>query len=236
VKSLLPLILIFFLASAGLHAQEDLLVWLNRSRLDLGLAELREEGILSRTAREYALALLNSKWLSHRDAAGRTALERYRAQGGTAVRIGEVIGAGASAGAVARAWMESPGHREVILRPEWTHAGWGRAQAGELRVWVILFTRQRVEGLRLRLEAGAYRLEGVLNCGEAGRPVLFSGLRLLEPERRQADTGAFVFLIPLQAGSLYHRLGSLDGEGRFTLACVFYPEKLLTSFPEREPR
>jgi hypothetical protein len=194
--------------------------------------------------------LASSGRLAHRDAAGRGALARYRAAGGSAARVGEILGAGPDLKAVTAAWEASPAHAAAALDPRWTHAGAGvapqpaapaapDAPAAEPlgQVWVVLFAEQRVEGLRVvRGTDGGYEVSGAFRDAEAAAPVLLSGLAALQPAAWEPGRRAFLFRLPAAARPRYHRLGFLTRTGEFSLTSAFYPELAATSFPETAPR
>ncbi|MBA7582026.1 hypothetical protein ES708_23946 [subsurface metagenome] len=85
----------------------------------------------------------------------------------------------------------------------------------------------------LEKKNGVFMLSGFLIPEEAEQPLLFSGINLLSPFRWEPETGYFSFSIPLQSGMDYHRLGFRSRDSQIKITDVFYPERLLTSFPER---
>jgi hypothetical protein len=214
----------------------EVLAWAIRLRAERGMAALQADPALERCAREYASVLAASGTLAHRDARGLSALQRYRRAGGSAARVGEVLGAGPGLPEVTAAWVASPAHAAVVLRGEWTHAGAGAAARGPVQVWVLLFAEQPVDDFQLRGDTpGGYLLTGRFRAPEAAEPVLLSGLRALPARRWQAAERRFAFAIPAEAGRLYHRLGYRTLGGRWVLTDAFFPEAV-TSFPETAPR
>lgn len=217
----------------------QMLQGLDALRREQGLAGLEPDPVLAATAAAYALVLGRRGELSHRDEAGASALQRYRAQGGTAVLVGELLGAGADAAAVIDAWRLSPPHRDVLLDARWTHAGAGVLPLGQGgQVWVVVFARRLVEELQLRPCPEGYCLEGRFGPRAEGvvEPFLLSGIRLLPPESWQAAEGRFRFVVPREQGSLYHRLGYRGADGEPRLTDAFVPVQLLTCAPETAPR
>jgi hypothetical protein len=206
--------------------------WLSRYRAGHSRAPLATEPALERAAAAYAAVLAASGRLAHRDGEERRALARYRSAGGTAVRVGEILGAGPALEAVTAAWEASPAHAAAALDSRWTHAGAGSAPLGpapgpgtapEARVWVVLFAEQRVEDLKITADQAGYRVAGRLPEREAGPPVLLSGLARIAPEAWDPASGQFAFHLPRKAGGLYHRLGCRLPAGGFVLAAAFFP-------------
>jgi hypothetical protein len=221
-------------ADAAAYDEAAALTWLAGFRAGQGLPELAPDPALERAAAAYAQVLAASGRLAHRDAAGRNALERYRAAGGSAARVGEILGAGPDLQAVTAAWAASPAHAAAALRPGWTHAGAGKAPAAGGEVWVVLFAEQRVEGFvvtRASGPAGGYLIAGRFRDAEAAAPVLLSGLDVLPPASWEPERREFRFAIPAQAGFLYHRLGYRSREGAFELTSAFFPAAAATSSP-----
>jgi hypothetical protein len=223
---------------APLAAQStaEALAWANRFRAARGLAAVAADPALERCARLYALELAASGRLRHRDARGRAALQRYREAGGSAARVGELLGSGPELAAVEVAWESSPAHAGVALRPGWTHAGVGSAPRGSGAVWVLLFAEQPVQDFHLQAlpdPGGGYLLTGRFRAAEAAEPLLLSGLRALPAREWRPGERLFVFLIPAEAGRLYHRLGYRTASGRWVLTDAFYPA---TSSAETVPR
>ena len=214
----------------------EALAWANLFRAARGLQAVAADPALERCARLYALELAASGRLSHRDARGRAALQRYREAGGSAVRVGELLGSGPELAAVAAAWESSPAHAGLALRPGWTQAGAGSALRGSGEVWVLLFAEQEVQDLRLQAlpgPTGGYLLTGRFRAAEAAEPLLLSGLRAVPAREWRPGERLFAFLIPAEAGRLYHRLGYRTASGRWVLTDAFYPA---TSSAETAPR
>ena len=213
-------------AQAG--AAQGVLAWVVRFRE--GLPALKPEEALARAAADYAAVLAASGCLAHRDGAGRNALARYRAAGGSAVRVGEILGAGPSLSAVTAAWEASAAHAAAARDPRWTHVGAASAPAlaaaavgGEF--WVVLFAEQRVEDFRLvREPAGGFLVSGIFRDARAAAPMLLSGLGILPPAAWDPGRREFRFRLPEEAGPRYHRLGYRTPEGGFFLTSAFYPE------------
>ena len=98
-----------------------------------GLAMLLVDGIGRDVARGHSADMLNRNYFSHTDPEGRTLKERLPANLATR-RWGENIWTGRGydprqvhdlAQMIMAGWMKSPGHRENILTPGYTHLGVG---------------------------------------------------------------------------------------------------------------
>ena len=106
---------------------------------------LRVDPDLARIAREYSCALLARGALSHTGADGTTVSDRIRAAGKTFLAVGENLASSTDprepVEAAIEAWMKSPGHRENILRPDFTDTGVGVCHDGTTYYFTQLFLR-----------------------------------------------------------------------------------------------
>jgi hypothetical protein len=191
--------------------------WVNELRARRQLPQLAADPLLERTASAYASDLSDRGVLSHVDEQGRRALQRYQAQGGTTVLVGEVLGSGAALTTVTAAWEASPGHLDIVLKPLWTHCGAAAARSGSTVVWVLLFTSHRI-----------YPLQG-------REPVLLSGIEPIDPLDWDPASGEFSYFVSSERGEIYHRLGYSSTDGVLVVTNTFFPEAV-TSDREREPR
>jgi uncharacterized protein YkwD len=122
-------------AQAGIAAAaQATLCLLNRERASRGLAPLRENGLLTTASVAHSRDMVRGGYFEHASADGRTVQDRLRAIGyarGMSASTGENIaygvGSKSSPAAIVRLWMNSPGHREDILRPAFTEIGIGIA-------------------------------------------------------------------------------------------------------------
>lgn len=204
--------LLFLICAVSAHAQNDPLSWLNETRHAAGLARLVPDALLSRTAEKWAARLARTGVLSHRGADGSSALDRYRALGGTEVHVGEILGAGQSLVEVENAWRRSDEHREVTLLPAWTHVGWGRYPSRTAEVWVVLFCQKLVEELTIDVHTEGLTVSGRFVEGIEDRPLLYAGLAPCQPAFWDARTRRFSFQVPAPVEA-YFRLGyMLSGE------------------------
>jgi uncharacterized protein YkwD len=102
----------------------------NRERAAQGLAALAASGALEQAAQRQSTDMGERKFFAHVNPDGAAPRDRILAAGYPADRAtGENLYAGAEADATPAAavngWMNSPGHRENILRPAWTETGIG---------------------------------------------------------------------------------------------------------------
>jgi len=214
------LLLPLFLFVAAAHTQGDLPSWVNGMRRAAGLADLVPDKLLSRTAEKWAMRLAQTGVLSHRGADGSSALDRYRALGGTEVRVGEILGAGPSLPEVEKAWGKSDEHRETTLAPGWTHVGWGRYPSKGREVWVVLFCQKLVEELRIDERAEGLAVSGRFVEASADRPLLYAGLVPYQPGSWDARSRRFSFQVPAPLEG-YFRLGYVLPGGTYRLTNAF---------------
>ena len=119
----------------GLVAAGEATVCLvNRERTQRGLQPLTVNSILSAASLEHSEDMVRRDYFEHDTPEGRSVAERLRALGykrGVNASAGENIAYGvaktATPAAIVNAWMNSPGHREDILRPAFSEIGIGIA-------------------------------------------------------------------------------------------------------------
>jgi uncharacterized protein YkwD len=115
-------------------AGQATLCLVNRERTDRGLPALRQNPILDQASLEHSQDMVRLNYFEHTAADGRTVGDRLRRLGyerGVNASAGENIAYGvgpkATPAAIVKAWMDSPPHREDILRPSFTEIGIGVA-------------------------------------------------------------------------------------------------------------
>jgi hypothetical protein len=207
--------------AGGLVFCEDPLAWLNTVRRTAGAPPVAGDTLLSETAARFAARLAARGIITHRGDDGSTGLDRYRAVGGTEVRVGEILGAGPAFGLIEKAWMASRDHRMLALSPDWTHAGWGSAPSGESLVMVMMFTCKLVEGLAISADGSGLQVEGHFVPVQAADGVLLNGLDEVAASAWDPANRAFRFSVPASLLAGYLRLGYRTADGGFTLTNAF---------------
>lgn len=110
-------------------------------RAAAGLGPLAVDPLLTHAAQDHSTGMATRDFYAHTDPDGREPWDRARAAGARHRGIGENIACGQrSAAEVVEGWMNSPGHRANILRPDFTHIGVGYATGGRSGTyWTQLF-------------------------------------------------------------------------------------------------
>ena len=116
--------------------ESPILVELNRVRREHGLRPLRQSPALARAARAHLRALALAGQFRHAWPDGRR-FDRwitwfYPAEGARFWAVGETLicnSAGLTPKGAVEAWLHSPPHRHVLLRPYWRRLGIGAVRA-----------------------------------------------------------------------------------------------------------
>jgi uncharacterized protein YkwD len=111
-------------------AERQLFDLVNEERTTRGLAILAWDERLVSVARAHSEEMFALKYFSHESPVNGSPFDRLKAAGITYTRAGENLAYAQSIAVAHRALMESPGHRENILRPEFTRIGIGVISAG----------------------------------------------------------------------------------------------------------
>jgi hypothetical protein len=234
VKRACPIALLaLLLPLVAAHSQDDPLSWINDIRRAAGAPAVAFDTLLSETASQWAQRLAEAGVLSHRGADGSSALDRYRAMGGTDVHVGEILGAGPRLVDIERGWRGSDAHRALALAPAWTHAGWGRSAASRGNasqthapgtpqiIVVVLFCEKLVQDLTIRQAPGGLLISGSFTPRDAARALLYSGLDAVEAQSWDAGSRRFSFQVPDSLLAGYLRLGYISPAEKFTLTNAF---------------
>jgi uncharacterized protein YkwD/stress response protein SCP2 len=113
----------------------------NSERTRAGLRPLAVDALLTNAAQAHSADMVARAFYSHTSPDGSEPWHRAAAAGSTRRTIGENIACGQrSAAEVVQGWMDSPGHRANILKPDFTHIGVGFAGGGSAGTyWTQLF-------------------------------------------------------------------------------------------------
>lgn len=129
----------YVIPSDDIQAIEERVVRLtNEERKKYGLAALQMDKPLMAAAREKSEDMRKHNYFSHTSPTFGSPFDRMRALGISYKYAGENIAYGQrSAEDVVKAWMNSKGHRENILNPNFTHIGVGYVKNGN--IWTQQF-------------------------------------------------------------------------------------------------
>ncbi|MFE6396733.1 CAP domain-containing protein [Streptomyces sp. NPDC057838] len=113
----------------------------NRARTRAGLPPLAVDPLLTAAARAHSADMVARAFYAHTAPDGSRPGDRAAAAGSTLRAIGENIACGQRSPAdVVEGWMNSPGHRANILRPDFTRIGIGFACGGRAGTyWTQMF-------------------------------------------------------------------------------------------------
>lgn len=119
----------------------DVVALTNAERTAARLRPLAGDPRLTAAAQAHSDEMVARGFYSHTSPDGRQPWDRAAAVGCAHRGIGENIACGQrSAAEVVRGWMDSPGHRASILKPDFTHIGIGFRGGGEAGTyWTQLF-------------------------------------------------------------------------------------------------
>ncbi|WP_413805274.1 CAP domain-containing protein [Streptomyces sp. OE57] len=111
-----------------LRLASEVIALTNAERAAARLAPLAPDPRLTAAAQAHSDDMVVRDFYSHTGPGGHQPWDRARAAGATHRGIGENIACGQrSPEEVVRGWMNSPGHRANILKPDFTHIGVGHA-------------------------------------------------------------------------------------------------------------
>jgi uncharacterized protein YkwD len=122
-------------------AERQLFDLVNEERAQRGLGALEWDNRLVPVARSHSEEMFRLKYFGHESPVSGSPFDRLKSAGITYSRAGENLAYAQSVSVAHRALMQSPGHRENILRPEFTRIGIGVVSAGAYgRMATQLFT------------------------------------------------------------------------------------------------
>ncbi|MEO8438500.1 MAG: CAP domain-containing protein [Chloroflexota bacterium] len=178
----------------------DLVTLSNRQRTALGLVALRIDPDLMAIAKTRAEVMATNDIMSHTEPNGQKVFDRINAAGLTWYAAGEIIVWNTypteplSVAEAIRAWMASPGHREVMISTGYNYVGFGAAvSATGKRYYAGVYIKEPDESgaiARFRytskrsISGGRTRVTIRWAGHDARLQVLTSGLRYFEVQRR----------------------------------------------------
>jgi len=126
--------------------EAEILSLINSTRASHGLSSLSPNQMLTDLARMRSSDMVSRNYFSHYSPDGRNIKHIFAEYGVTYKNFGENLGNAAPAGygsprAFLNAWMNSPGHRDNMLRSNYTLIGVGVIDGGGRRVVTVLFIR-----------------------------------------------------------------------------------------------
>ncbi len=131
------------LLSAVKAIENQVVALVNRERTNRGLRPLAANWQLARVARIKSQDMRDRRYFSHQSPTYGSPFQMMRSFGISYTSAGENIAAGQKTAAdVMRGWMNSPGHRQNILNPQFTQIGVGYAKGGSYGTyWTQMFIR-----------------------------------------------------------------------------------------------
>src|SRR5207253_6150238 len=111
-------------------AERQVFDLVNEERGRAGIGVLAWDERLVPVARAHSAEMFKLKYFSHESPVSGSPFDRLKAAGISYTRAGENLAYAQAVAVAHRALMDSPGHRENILRPEFTRIGIGVISAG----------------------------------------------------------------------------------------------------------
>ncbi len=119
-------------------AEMEMLRLVNEERALRGLPELVMDETLRAVARQHSADMFQRGYFSHNNPEGNTPFDRMQAGGVSFILAGENLAVAPTISIAHKGLMDSPGHRENILRPQFHRVGIGAARGGR---YGIMFTQ-----------------------------------------------------------------------------------------------
>jgi len=132
------------LAPCQPNPAHDLLAEINRIRAIEGIPPVRPNPLLAQAAQAHAVNLGEREGNGHFGPEGSTPLDRISEAGYLPMAFGENIAWGTfTPQETVQAWMDSPGHRMVLLDPTYDELGLGGVLNPRRPIWVAKFGARR---------------------------------------------------------------------------------------------
>lgn len=126
--------------STDAAAERQMFELVNEERSAAGLRPLTWDDRLVPVARQHSEEMFKLKYFAHQSPVSGSPFDRLRSAGVTYSRAGENLAYAQSVSVAHRGLMQSQGHRENVLRPEFTHIAIGVISAGPYgRMFTQLF-------------------------------------------------------------------------------------------------
>jgi uncharacterized protein YkwD len=181
------------------QAEYDLVTLTNSKRTARGLIALRMDPDLMKIARDRAQVMATNDVMSHTEPNGQKVFDRISDAGLTWYGAGEIIAWNNypmeySPAEAIRAWMDSPGHKAIMISTGYNYIGYGAAESASGKLYYAgVFVKEPDEtGARARfrttsktsLSRNRVRVTLRWAGGDTRLQVLTSGLRYFEVQRR----------------------------------------------------
>lgn len=123
--------------------EEQLVDLINAERAKQGLGTLSINSVLAQVAEAHSQDMIDRNFFDHTNPDGLLPGNRVTNAGYTWSNVGETIGAGyTSPQAMLNGWLNSPGHRAILLGANYTEIGIGYVPGGAYgHYWTAVFAR-----------------------------------------------------------------------------------------------
>jgi uncharacterized protein YkwD len=182
------------------QAELDLVTLTNSKRTARGLIAVRIDPDLMAIARTRAEVMAANDVMSHTEPNGQNVFDRIRDAGLTWYGAGEIIAwnnypTEYSAAEAIQAWMDSPGHREIMLSTGYNYVGYGAAESASGKMYYAgVFIKEPDETgawAKFRtiskqvVSASKVRVTIRWSGGDTRLQVLTAGFRYFQVQRRR---------------------------------------------------
>jgi uncharacterized protein YkwD len=123
------------------YPEEELRLLIDAERVSRGLAPLAFDALLAQVAEAHSQDMINRDFFDHINPDGLDPGERLANAGYGAGNWGETIGAGyTTPESMLNGWLNSSGHRNILLSPSFTQIGLGYVTGGDYgHYWTAIF-------------------------------------------------------------------------------------------------